>query len=106
MHNPDELWERLGKYLDAHFNAVMTQFFPQFRAFVREDRDGEQSRVPGSGAADGESPNRNAGRHLHGGKQRIEALKRRRFPLVRPALAAACARRRLLPSAPRRQQRR
>ena len=42
----------------------------------RENRDGEQARVPGAGLADGERAHRHAAGHLHDREQRIEPLQR------------------------------
>jgi len=46
------------------------------RVFVGQDRGRQQRGVHGPGPADGHGAHRHAGRHLHDGEQRIEALER------------------------------
>src|SRR5882762_676002 len=68
----------LGNRLGLLF-APGDEFAGQRRIVQREHTGGEQRGIDGAGLADGQRPNRNPGRHLDDGIERIDARQRLGF---------------------------
>jgi len=73
------LRQGFAQHFLALFLTEAAEFFAQCGPAGGQDGDGQQGCVARAGGADSERPHGNAGRHLHGGEQRIQALQGRAF---------------------------
>ena len=71
---PSSLGERLLQHFRGLLHAEGPEPLAELGALPREDGHGQEGRVRGPRLADGESADRDAARHLHGGEKRVEAL--------------------------------